>query len=474
MPKKINYQNLEKKLKFEKKNCWEVWGEKEKKKALEFCEPYKDFLDQAKTEREAVQVGIKIAEKNGFKEISKCKILKAGDKVYVVNRDKNLILAVIGKKLLDDGFRLIMSHIDSPRLDIKVQPLYEDENLAFFKTHYYGGIKKYHWPTIPLALHGTVVLGNGKKIDIKIGEEDKDPVFMVTDLLPHLAEKQLKKPMEEAIAGEELNILVGSVPARDKKIKEKVKLAILEYLNEEYGMTEEDFFSADVQAVPATRARDIGFDRSMIAAYGQDDSVCAWSSLMAMVNAKAVDQTQICLWIDREEIGSEGSTGAQSVFFESFIAKLLELVGCKGNNIKDVYQVFSKSEALSSDVTAALDPDYKDVSDPRNSARLSYGVAIEKYTGQRGKSYTSEASAEYVQKIRKILNGNKVIWQTAGLGKVDEGGGGTIAMFMARRNIDIIDMGVALFNMHAPLEIASKADVYSSYLAYKAFFIGQK
>ena len=474
MAKKINYQNLEKKLKFEKKICWEVCSDTEKKKALEFCEPYKDFLDQAKTEREAVQVGIKIAEKNGFKEISKCKTLKSGDKVYTTNRGKNLILAIIGKKPLDDGFSLIMSHIDSPRLDLKVQPLYEDENLAFLKTHYYGGIKKYHWPTIPLALHGTIVLENGKKIDIKIGEDDNDPIFMITDLLPHLAGKQLKKPMEEAISGEELNILVGSIPVADKKIKEKVKLAILEYINKEYGMTEEDFFSADIQAVPAVQARDVGFDRSMIAAYGQDDSVCAWASLMAIIDTKIVNKTQICLWVDREEIGSEGNTGAQSVFFESFIAKLLELADYKGSNIKDVYQVFSKSEALSSDVTAALDPDYKDVSDPKNSAKLGYGVAIERYTGHRGKSYTSEASAEYVQKIRKILNGNKIIWQTAGLGKVDEGGGGTIAMFIAKRNIDIIDMGVALFNMHAPLEIASKADVYSSYLAYKAFFIGQK
>ena len=469
MAKKINYQNLEKKLKFEKRNCWEVWSDVDKKKAFVFCEQYKKFLDQAKTEREAVQAGVKIAEENGFKEISQCKALKAGGKVYAVNRDKNLILTVMGKKLLDNGFKLIMSHIDSPRLDLKVQPLYEDENLAFLKTHYYGGIKKYHWPTIPLALHGVVVLENGKKVNIKIGEDDNDPIFIITDLLPHLAKKQLKKPLEEAISGEELNILIGSIPVADKKIKEKVKLAILEHINKAYSITEEDFVSADIQAVPSARARDIGFDRSMIAAYGQDDSACAYPSLSAICNVKPSDKTQICLLVDREEIGSEGATGAQSIFFESFIANMLELSG-SDSNIKDVYQVFSKSYALSSDVTAAIDPDYKEVSDPRNAAKLGYGVAIEKYTGHRGKSGTSEASAEYAQKIRKILNDNKIIWQTAGLGKVDEGGGGTIAMFMAKRNIDIIDMGVALFNMHAPLEIASKADIYCAFLAYRAFF----
>ncbi|MEA3463873.1 MAG: aminopeptidase [Patescibacteria group bacterium] len=469
MAKKINYQNLEKKLKFERRNCWEVWSGNKTKKAFAFCEDYKKFLDQAKTEREAVRAGIKIAQKNGFKEIGQCKTLKAGDKVYAVNRDKNLILTVVGKKLLGNGFKLIMSHIDSPRLDLKVQPLYEDENLAFLKTHYYGGIKKYHWPTIPLALHGAIVLENGKKADIKIGEDDNDPIFMITDLLPHLAKKQLKKPLEEAIAGEELNILVGSVPVADKEIKEKVKLAILKHINKTYGMAEEDFVSADIQAVPAACSRDIGFDRSMIAGYGQDDKVCAYPSLSAICDVKLSDKTQICLWIDREEIGSEGATGAQSIFFENFIARILELSG-SDSNIKNVYQVFSKSQALSSDVTAAIDPDYKEVSDPRNSAKLGYGVAVEKYTGHRGKSGASEASAEYAQKIRKILNNNKIIWQTDELGKIDEGGGGTIAMFMAKRNIDIIDMGVALFNMHAPLEIASKADIYCSFLAYKAFF----
>lgn len=469
MIKKSGYQNLEKKLKFTKKNCWEVWGDSEKKAIFAFNEKYKDFLDKAKTEREAVQRGVKLAEKKGFREIGQYRSLKAGDKVYEINRHKSLILAVISKKSLNNGLRIIMSHVDSPHLDLKVQPLYEEEDLAYFKTHYYGGIKKYHWPTIALALHGTIILTNGKKVDIKIGEKKDEPIFMISDLLPHLGEKQLKKPLEEAIIGEELNILAGSIPVRDKKIKEKVKLAVLEYLHKKYGIEEEDFFSAEIQAVPAESARDLGFDRSLIAAYGQDDRICAWTSLSAIFDAKPADKTQICFWVDREEIGSEGNTGAQSVFLESFISKLLALKNA-GDGLKNVYQIFSSSQALSSDVTAALDPDYKDVYDPRNTAKLGYGVALEKYTGHRGKSVTSEASAEYTQEIRSILNKNKVVWQTAGLGKVDEGGGGTIAMFMAKRNIDIIDMGIALFSMHAPMEISSKADVYSSYLAYKAFF----
>ena len=469
MVKKSGYQNLGKKLKFTKKNCWEAWNDSEKKAVFAFNEKYKDFLDKAKTEREAARRGVELAEKKGFREIGKCRSLRTGDKVYEINRHKSLILAVIGKKSLDSGLRIIMSHVDSPHLDLKVQPLYEEENLAYFKTHYYGGIKKYHWPAIALALHSTIVLTNGKKVDFKIGEKKDEPIFMISDLLPHLGEKQLKKPLEEAIVGEELNILAGSIPVRDKKIKEKVKLAVLEYLHKKYGIKKEDFFSAEIQAVPAESARDLGFDRSLIAAYGQDDRICAWTSLSAIFNAKSADKTQICFWVDREEIGSEGNTGAQSIFLESFISKLLSLRKAE-DGLKNVYQVFASSQALSSDVTVALDPDYKDVYDPRNTAKLGYGVALEKYTGHRGKSVTSEASAEYTQEIRSILNKNKVIWQTAGLGKVDEGGGGTIAMFMAKRNIDIIDMGIALFNMHAPMEISSKADVYSAYLAYKAFF----
>lgn len=468
MPK-IDYQKLEKQLNFEKRNCWEVWDEKEIKKAMSFSEEYKTFLNEAKTEREAVAYGIEYAEKNGFKDVSAFKRLKAGDKVYAVNKNKNLVLAVIGKKLLSKGFKLVMAHVDVPHLDIKVNPLYEDENIAFLKTHYYGGIKKYHWPTIPLSLHGVVILANGKKVEIKIGEKENDPVFMITDLLPHLAKQQAKKTLDEAISGEELNIVVGSIPVKDEKVKAKVKLAILKYLNDEFDMTAEDFFSADLQVAPESKARDLGFDRSMIAAYGQDDRVCSWTAFKAIIDSKPADETQICLWVDREEIGSEGTTGAQSIFIENFIADLLELSTGKAS-MREVYRVFEKSSGLSSDVTAGLDPDYKSVHDPMNVAKLGYGVALEKYTGHRGKSMTSEASAEYVQKIRKVLNDNKVVWQTAGLGKVDEGGGGTIAMFMAKRNMEIIDMGVPLFNMHAPMEIASKADIFSAYLAYKAFY----
>lgn len=482
MPKKINHKNLEKQLLFERKNCWEVWDEKTRKKVFEFSEGYKRFLNRAKTEREAVRAGIEMAKKAGFVDIEKIPPfdyrsgqalnppLKKGEttKVYAVNRDKNLIIARIGNKFLDKGYKIIMSHVDSPRLDLKVNPLYEDENLAFFKTHYYGGIKKYHWPTIALALHGIVVLENGKKVEINIGEKEDDPIFMITDLLPHLAKEQAKKPLLEAIAGEELNILLGSIPVNDKNVKEKVKLAVLEYLHNEYGIKIEDFFSAEIQAVPSEKARDLGFDRSMIAAYGQDDRVCAYSSIMSILESKPSDETQLCFWIDKEEIGSEGNTGAQSLFLENFTADLLEMAG-KESNMKEVYRIFDKSEALSSDVTAALDPDYRSVYDPLNSARIGYGLAFEKYNGHRGKAGSSEASAEYIAKLRNILNKNNVVWQTASLGKVDEGGGGTIAMYLAKRDMEVIDCGVPLFNMHAPLEISSKADIYSAYLGYRAF-----
>ncbi|MEI8361125.1 MAG: aminopeptidase [bacterium] len=466
---KIDYVKMEKELSFEKRNAWEVWSDAEMKNAMDFSEGYKNFLNEAKTEREAVLVGVDLAKKNGFKELGSFKKLIPGDKVYFVNKNKSVVFAIIGDELLSSGLKVVMSHIDVPHLDLKVNPLYEDESLAFLKTHYYGGIKKYHWPTIPLALHGTVILANGEKREIKIGEKSTDPIFMITDLLPHLGKSQAKKPLDEAIAGEELNILVGSMPVKSDKIKAKVKLAILKHLNDEYGMKSEDFFSADLQAAPESKARDLGFDRSMIAAYGQDDRVCAYASLMSIFKTKTVKETQVCLWIDREEIGSEGSTGAQSMFIENFVADIAELTGEK-TGMREVGKIFSKSSCLSSDVTAGLDPDYKGVHDLMNVAKLGYGVALERYTGHRGKSGTSEASAEFVQKLRKIFNDNNIVWQTGGLGKVDEGGGGTIAMFMAKRNMEVIDIGVALFNMHAPMEIASKADIYSAYLAYVAYY----
>lgn len=471
---KENYKNLEKKLLFEKKNCWEIWDEKIRKEAFKFCEDYKKFLDSAKTEREAITAGLRLAEENGFLSIDEFKKEKAakkdliGKKIYAVNRDKNLLLAKIGKDFLNKGAKIIMSHIDSPHLDLKVNPLYEDEHLAFFKTHYYGGIRKYQWPTIPLSLHGVVYFENGDKVEVKIGEKEEDPIFMITDLLPHLAKEQGKKPLAEAIEAEELNLLVGSMPVDDKNIKEKIKLSILEYLHKVYGIKAEDFFSAEIQAVPQAKAKDLGFDRSFIASYGQDDRVCAFASMRAIFESKISDKTQICLLVDREEIGSEGNTGVQSKALEIFFADLLNLMESP-DGFREIYKLFAMTEALSADVTAGLDPDYKYVHDLRNCAKLGFGMSLEKHTGFAGKYMTSDAGAKYISKIRSILNQNKVVWQTAGLGKVDQGGGGTIAKYLANRGMDVIDAGVPLFNMHAPLEISSKADVYSAHLGYKVF-----
>ncbi len=466
-------ENALKKLLKQNKTCWEIWSESTKKKAFRFAHSYKNFLNKAKTEREAVQVGIREAEKNGFVNIEKVKFLKPGSKVYAVNRSCELILARIGKSGLKDGFNLIMSHIDSPHLDFKVSPLYEEESLAFFKTHYYGGIKKYQWPTIALALHGVVYLKNGQAKEIVIGEDENDPVFMITDLLPHLDREggpgsQIKN---RGVKGEDLNLLVGSIPIKDKKVKEKVKLATLDYLYNKYKIKEEDLASADLQAVPSEKARDLGFDRSLISAYGHDDRICSYACLEGLFDAPLQARTQVCAWVDREEIGSDGNTGAKSIFFEIFISDLLKLSGQTGS-LDEVYRVFSRSVGISADVTAALDPDYKDVHDPRNACRLGYGAAIEKHTGSGGKYSTSEASGEFLARLRNIFSQNKdIVYQlSGGIGKVDQGGGGTIAKYMANRNMDIIDMGVALFNMHAPLEIASKADLYAAYLVYREFY----
>lgn len=473
MPKKINYQKLEKDLTRVKKSCWEIWEEKTKNASFNFADDYKSFLNSAKTERESVAEGIKLAEKKGFKNIKHVKVLKPGDKIYFSYKDKGLILARVGKDSLEQGINIIMAHIDSPHLDLKVNPLYEDEGLGFFKTHYYGGIKKYQWPTIALALHGIAYLANGKKADINIGEKDNEPVFMITDLLPHLdrpsqAGSEIKN---REVKGEDLNLLIGTLPVKDEKIKEKVKLALLEYLFNHYGIKEEDLASAEISVVPSEKARDLGFDRSLISAYGHDDRICAYAAIMSLFSAKECPRTQICIWIDREETGSEGGASAKSILLENFISMLLRLSNDK-SNLESVYNLFARSKALSADVSAALDPDYKDVYELRNVFRLGYGATVEKYTGSGGKYFTSEASAQFVQEIRAIFKKDKnIVYQLGGgLGKIDQGGGGTIAKYLANRNIEVIDIGVPLLNMHAPLEIASKADLYSLYLAFKAFY----
>lgn len=469
---KINYKDLEKKLTMQKKNCWEVWNEKTRQSAFKFSEGYKKFLNQSKTEREAVAASMELAKQAGFKDMSAAKSLKAGDKVYAVNRDKSLFLAKVGKKPLSCGFNMIMSHIDSPHLDLKVMPLYEDESLAFLKTHYYGGIKKYQWPTIALALHGQVYLENGTKVEINIGEKDNDPIFMITDLLPHIDRRGAPGSKIELreVQGEELNLVVGSIPVKDEKIKEKVKLAVLEYLWNEYGMKEVDLASAELRAVPCEKARDLGFDRSLIAAFGQDDLVCAYTALLGIMESKANEKTQILAMVDREEIGSAGNTGANSYFLETFVSDLSELVDGE-DDLDQVYKIFSKSQAISADVTAGLDPDYKDVFDARNTCCLGFGLAIDRYTGHGGKYSASEASGKFLQELLALYNKNKaVVYQLAGgIGKIDKGGGGTIAKYLANRNMEVIDAGVALFNMHAPLEISSKADIFCAYLGYKAF-----
>jgi len=474
MVKKVNYQQLEKKLTISKKSCWEVWDDKIKKETFAFAEDYKIFLNQSKTEWEAVAAGIKLAEKNGFKSISKVKTLKPGDKVYAANREKSLLLAKISQKNFSQGFKIIMSHIDSPRLDFKILPIYEEESLAFAKTHYYGGIKKYQWPTIALALHGIVYLENGKRIEINIGEKDSDPIFMITDLLPHLDRpggmETGAKIKGREVKGEELNLILGSLPVNAGKVKEKVKLAVLQHLFNEYGIKEEDLTSAEIYAVPSEKARDLGFDKSLISAYGQDDRACSYAALKGFIDSKIGSQTQICVWVDREETGSDGNTGAQSVFIEKFISDILKLGGSKGD-LNEVYSLYSLSQAISADVTSGVDPDYKDVYDLRNACRLGFGLAIEKYTGGGGKYFTSEASASLIYQLKSIFKKKKnIVYQiSGGMGKVDQGGGGTIAKYLANRNIDVVDLGVALFNMHAPLEIASKADIYCAYLGYKAF-----
>ncbi len=461
---KSRAEELKEKLFYNPKHASEIISQEETDKADEFCEEYKNFLNKAKTEREAVVYVLEKAKKNGFVEFDRAKKYNAGDKVYYNNRGKSIILAVIGKKGLESGTRLSAAHIDSPRLDMKQNPLYEDTEIAYFKTHYYGGVKKYQWTAIPLSLHGVVVKRDGTKAYVNVGEDDNDPKFVVTDLLPHLAAEQMKRTLADGIRGEELNILIGSRPFKDDEASEKVKLNIMNILFEKYGIIESDFLSAELEAVPAFKSCDIGFDRSMIGSYGHDDRVCAYPAAEAIFNIENPEYTAITVLTDKEEIGSDGNTGLNSSYLKYFVADLANTQGV------NYHTVLSNTHCLSADVNAAFDPTFPDVSERRNASYINKGVVITKYTGSRGKAGTSDASAEYMGKIRSMLDGAEVVWQSGELGKVDAGGGGTVAMYLAALDIDVVDLGVPVLSMHAPFEVVSKLDVYMAYRAFKTFF----
>lgn len=428
-----------------------------------YCEGYKRFLDLAKTEREAVKASLDIAISKGFTEFEYGKNYNAGDKVYFNNRGKSVAFAVIGKESVESGVKITAAHIDSPRLDLKPNPLYEDLELALFKTHYYGGIKKYQWTAIPLALHGVFALKDGSIKEVKIGEEEDEPKFVINDLLPHLAAEQSKRTLNEGIKGEELNVLVGSHPFKSDKGSELVKLNILKLLNEKYGIVEEDFLSAELELVPAAKACDIGFDRSLIGGYGQDDRVCAYPALTAIFDIENPEKTALAVLADKEEVGSMGNTGLDSDFLRYVIGDLAKMQG------GDATIAIRNSKCLSADVNAGIDPTFQDVMEKRNASFVNYGVVLTKYTGARGKSGTSDASAEFVAEIRGLLDKANIIWQSGELGKVDLGGGGTVAMFIANMGIDVIDLGVPVLSMHAPFETTSKLDVYMCYKAMYEF-----
>ena len=426
------------------------------------------FLNKAKTEREFIaQAKIK-AKENGYRDISEFDSLNVGDKVYFINRDKSMYLAIIGSEKIENGMHIIGSHVDSPRLDLKPNPIYEDGGFAYFKTHYYGGIKKYQWTTIPISIHGVIVKANGEKITVNIGEDENDPIFTITDLLPHLAQDQMQKKLSTAIDGEDLNLLIGSIPYENKEESDRVKLNILKLLNDKYGITETDLLSSEIELIPAFKARSLGFDSSMVAAYGQDDKVCAYASLEAMMHLQNVKNTAICILADKEEIGSMGNTGMESHMFDYFISELLNKIGENRPNLLD--KVFCYSKMLSSDVDAGFDPIYASVSDKNNAGFLGRGIGLNKYTGARGKSGASDANAEYVAWIRNVLEKNDIKYQISELGKVDIGGGGTIAYILANKGVDVIDCGVPVLSMHAPYEVTSKYDIYSAYKTYKAFW----
>lgn len=458
-------KELKEKLFSGRKNGYDRFDSAEQAAMDAYCDGYKAFLDKGKTERLCAAEVLRLAEQKGYKPFTRGMDVKPGDKVYLCNRGKAVMLAYIGKKSLADGAQIAAAHIDSPRLDLKPNPLYEDSELAFFKTHYYGGIRKYQWVTIPLELRGVIALKDGSRVEVNIGADSGDPKLVITDLLPHLGQEQAKKPLATAIPGETLNLLLGSRPIGDEDDTGRVKLAVMKLLNEKYGITEDDFTSAELEAVPAANACDIGLDRSLIGAYGHDDRVCGYAALKALLDLEETpEKTAVCVLADKEEIGSDGVTGMQSAAFDTFMEDL-----CAAQDVP-VRVCFEKSFCLSADVTAAYDPDYAEVYEKRNAALINYGIGLCKYTGARGKSGASDADAETVAYVRRLFDDAGVIWQIAELGKVDAGGGGTVAMYMANRNITTLDAGVPVLSMHAPFEVVAKLDCWETYKGMKAVY----
>ena len=456
---------LKEKLLSSRKNGFDRVDAAELEQMEAYCKEYMAFLDAGKTERLCAAETVRLAEQAGYKPLVRGQALKAGDKVYVCNRGKSVLLAHVGSKPMSEGTQIAAAHIDSPRLDLKPNPLYEDNELAYFKTHYYGGIRKYQWVTIPMELHGVVALTDGTTVTVNIGGDEGDPKLVITDLLPHLGQEQSKKPLAEGIVGEQLNLLLGSKPIGDDEGSDRVKLAVMQLLNEKYGITEDDFTSAELEAVPAVKATEIGLDRSMIGSYGHDDRVCGYAALKALLNLdKTPAKTAVCVLADKEEIGSDGVTGMQSAAFDTFMEDLCEAQGAA------LRVCLENSFCLSADVTAAYDPNFGEVFEKKNAAYLNYGIGLCKYTGARGKSGASDASAEVVGKLRRLLNEENIFWQMAELGKTDAGGGGTVAKYMAKRNIDTIDAGVPVLSMHAPYETVGKLDCYMTYRCMKAAF----
>ena len=468
MAEKTKGEVLKENLFDKKENGWLNTDETKENKIMEFAEGYIAFLNMAKTEREFIKEAKKVLLDNGFKDLNEVSSLKPNDKVFYVNREKNLFVSVIGENDLKEGMQLVGAHVDSPRLDLRPNPLYEDTDFAYFKTRYYGGIKKYQWTCIPLSLHGVITKTNGEKIEINIGENDNDPIFTISDLLPHLASKQEQRTLGDGIEGENLNILIGSMPFKDDKASSKIKLNILNILNKKYGITEKDFISSELELVPAFKAKSLGFDSSMVAAYGQDDKICAYTSLKAILEANNLNKTATLILADKEEIGSMGNTGMYSEVFEYYVNELLNKLN--QNNFNMVNTVLCHSKMLSADVTAAYDPNFPAVFEKHNEAYLNKGVSINKYTGGNGKSGASDANAEFVSYVRRILEKNGITYQVTDMGKIGVGGGGTIAYILANRGMDVIDLGVPVLSMHSPYEVTSKFDIYMAYLTYKAFY----